>query len=147
MSPATTSAGPSIVDGPAGVGQLDLQPGAAGQPVGLAGRAAVQRDPAFLGQAGDDRAGQPEQPGQPGVDAHPVQTVGDRHLAQLTHRPAPPWIAVRVPSISTPRSVIRTSRIPPQTIPESATLNTGQTLPSGANSETKSTTCPRSGPG
>ena len=52
-----------------------------------------------------------------------------------------------MPSISTPRSVISTSRIPPQTIPESAALKTGQTLPSGANSDTMSTTCPRSGPG
>ena len=125
----------------------------AGQPVALAAHPAVDHDVARVGHVGGGGAGQPEQPRQRLVDAlplepvghgqRPVQAGGDSVTPSHCDVPAPAAAsggvgrgrlvrAARVPSNSMPRSASSAPRMPPQTIAESATLNTGQYLPVGA---------------
>jgi hypothetical protein len=60
-----------------GVRQVDLEPAAGHEPVGLARRAPVEADRAVLGQGGDHGAREPEHAGEAGVETHPVEPVGD----------------------------------------------------------------------
>jgi hypothetical protein len=78
------------------LGDRDLQPGACGQLVRLARRAAVEAHVTGLGDRGHGRAGQAQQLRQARVDPHPVQSVrhGEgslRHFFSLLS-------AVRLPS-------------------------------------------------
>ncbi len=66
--------------------QLHLEPGAGPQPLGLGHCAAVQQDLPGIHQFGCHGAGQPEQAGQPGVQAFAGQAVRDRQAAAVTHR-------------------------------------------------------------
>ena len=61
--------------------QPHLQPRAGRELVGLARAGAVEIDTTVFGQRRGSGPRQPEQPRQPGVDAHPRQTFGDRHRA------------------------------------------------------------------
>ena len=115
---------------------------------------AVEVDAAVLGQRRGGGAGQPEQPGQPGVDAHARQSlrapassgcpsggVGLTSADRLSTGSSP---GLRRPTVSksNPNSDNTTSRIAPPTTAGSATLNTGH-----QPMDRKSTTWPRSGPG
>src|SRR5690606_28189112 len=175
--------------------QLDLQPGAGVQPLGLGGhRGAVQQDVAGGDDLGRAAPRQPEQPRERRVDAFALQAVGDGEAPHLPHQgfssgagtlstpsasPAaagPPVLRVlpapfsgspgssavsraagssgsapgsssslpgsRVPLICRPRAASRTARTPPQTIDESARLNTGK-----FGTWIQSTTWPFSGAG
>ena len=157
VSPATTSAGPAISRRPLAA---RAAPPRASAPAASrsdlpAARPSTATRPSSVSAATAVRD-RPEQPGQPGVHAHAVEAVGHREPAGVTHgrpaaclgrRPSPRAAATRVPSSSRPSRASSTSSTPPVTIEESARLNTGHTLPSGANSDTTSTTWPCSGPG
>ena len=87
------------------------------------------------------RSRQPEQTGQPGVDAHAGQPLGDRHRAgRHPPPPSPPYAAAAIAAVHGPTSIRvaadpvskskpnndnPTSRIAPPTTAGSATLNTG----------------------
>ena len=120
--------------------QSHLKPRARHQLVGLARAGAVHLDAAILGQRGCGRPRQPQQARQPGVDAHPRQSLRDRHRARRHSDGS----ALRRPTVSKskPNSDKATSRIAPPTTEGSATLNTGH-----QPMDRKSTTCPRNGPG
>ena len=154
--------------GGGGSGNLvHLQPGAGGEPVGLAGLHAVEFDAAVFGDGRHRAARQSQQPRQTGVDAHARQSLGDGHRTVSQHAPlllivAPCIVAgatqLRSASRRTPvsRSALRrptvskskpkidstTSKMAPPTTDGSATLKTGH-----QPTDKKSTTCPRSGPG
>src|SRR4051812_1366446 len=75
----------------------------------------------------------------------PIVTCAPGRTAQAASAAA--RSSAREPSNSIPRRASTTPRTPPQTIAESATLKTGQTLPSGPKTDRKSTTPPRRKPG
>ncbi len=90
------------------LGQAHLQPGAAGQPVGLAGPDAVEFDAAVFGQGRRRAARQPQQPCQPGVDTHARQSLRDGHRA-VTH-PRCPGRRLRCRRAGRPRCADQPSR-------------------------------------
>lgn len=105
-----------------GVGQPHRQPRAGVQPVGLADRDAVEFHPAVLGDRRRGGAGQPEQPGQAGVDPHSGQTLGHRHGAFGHVADSAGRLRPGVVSNSYPNNDGTTSRIAPPTTAGSATL-------------------------
>ena len=131
-------------------GNVTLSQAPASRRSDLPAGAPVDLDAAVLGDRGRGGSGQPEQPGQAGVDPHTGQALRDRHrpLGHQAVSAVDRWLwrlracVDRSVSKSYPNSDRPTSRIAPPTTAGSATLNTGH-----HPMDRKSTTCPRSGPG
>ena len=116
----------------------------------LADRAATApstQDLAGIDQVGGGGARQAEQPRQRDIEAQPGQPSGSGSDRVGLTSPTPFAVARRDPSNSMPSRATMAAVTAPQTIAESARLNTGQMWPSLLNRLIQSTTCPRPKPG
>ena len=130
--PGTGSATTSMVEAGDHVRDLDLEPAARRQPVGLAQLLAVQVHAAGLGDLRRAGAGEPEQPGQRRVDPLAGEPVGHGHRARVRHsaRSTSSWwwsssasasggVGRRPAPRRAPRGS-RTSRVPSRWMPSAA---------------------------